>query len=129
MTNPLPWYLAAALGLLLLVSMAGNAFLWHERDKILEAKATATQLAADTAASAKVCTDSVDKLAASGDRRHRDLQAALKGVAPTVAAMQADVLAAARAKPDDPKDLCGSMRRYLQNAVKAERRAAAKAAP
>ena len=111
----------AILGLLLAISVAGNAWQFHHGEVILEAKAATTQLAADTKAAADACSAGVDDLAKAGRTRGKALIEAMKQVAPTVQALQEAAIVAQRAKPDDPKDLCGSLERYLRTEVAAER--------
>lgn len=110
-----------ALVIALVVSLVGNAWLFHERDKSIERDARAEQLNTDTVAQAGACTASVEKLAKDGQLRSRRLDDALAGIAPTVRAEQIAALEAARARPDDPQNLCGSLERYLRGVISAER--------
>lgn len=114
--------LAAALAVMLAISAAGNAYLWSERDGLIRRDATVTQIAADTKASAASCSSSVDKLAKSGQDRDKRLEAALRGVAPQVRADLEASQRALQARPDDPKDLCGSLERYLRRSIKDEKK-------
>ena len=109
------------LGVLLALSTAGNAWFWHERDGLLQREATVTQLQRDTKEAANTCTKSVEDLGKKGAERDRRLAQALERVAPQVAADQKAALAALTAKPDDPKDLCGSLERYLRAQIRADR--------
>lgn len=109
------------LGILLAISVAGNAWQYHEHTKDAVKFGATKQLADDTTAAAVACSTGVDNLAKAGRTRQTELMAALKGVAPQVAKLQADALEAGRAKPDDPKDLCGSLERYLKGRIKADR--------
>lgn len=111
----------AILGLLLALSVAGNAWLFHARDKALAAEVTAEQLNADTAVAAKTCSDSVDNLAKDGKARSARLEKMLGAESARIVSLQRQALDAQRAKPDDPKDLCGSLERYLRAQIKAER--------
>ena len=111
------------LGILLALSVAGNAYQYHEAGK-LQVKIGATdQLAKDTKAAAEACTTGVDNLAKAGAGRQKALLEALKGAAPKVAALEAAASVAARAKPDDPQNLCASLERYWKDQIKAERAA------
>ena len=114
-------YLVAILGVLLALSTAGNAWQYHEHDKIITAEATAQQLNRDTANAAKTCSASVDNLAAAGTAREKRLIGAMANIAPTVAAGQKEALNALAAKPDNPNDLCGSLQRFLSAGIKAEK--------
>ena len=109
------------LGVLLALSASGNAYFWHERDGLLQREATVTQLQRDTKEAANTCTRSVEDLGKKGAERDRRLAQALERVAPQVAADQKAALAALTAKPDDPKDLCGSLERYLRAQIRADR--------
>jgi len=109
------------LGVLLAISTAGNAYFWHERDGLIQREATVQQLQRDTREAANTCTRSVEDLGKKGAERDQRLAAALSRVAPAVAADQRAALAALAAKPDDPKDLCGSLERYLRRQLEAER--------
>lgn len=109
------------LGILLGLSVAGNAWQYHQHTKDAVAFGTTKQLAEDTKAAAGACSTSVDNLAKAGRTRQDAILAALAGVAPKVAELQKEALVAAQAKPDDPKDLCGSLQRYLKAQVRAER--------
>lgn len=114
-------YIAGVLILLLLLSLAGNAWFWHERDSLMQREATVTQLQADTKASAKACSDSVDSLAEQGRIRGAALAKALAAVAPKVAELQKEQFDVLKRKPDNPGDLCGSLQRFLQSEIKKER--------
>lgn len=114
-------YVIAGLGVALLLSGAANAWLFHERDKAIEARGVAAQLNADTRAAAHTCSTSVDRLALAGAARDGRIEAALKQVAPQVKADQAAALRALQARPDNPADLCGSALRFLQRSIKEER--------
>ena len=112
---------AAILGVLLAASVALNG--WQYRQALGNAVkyGTTQQLAEDTKAAAGACSASVEDLAKAGEKRHLQMIAALKGVAPEVERLQRDALRAAGAKPDNPQDLCGSLERYLRAQIKAER--------
>ena len=109
------------LGVVLALSLAGNAFLFHSRDRALEGKAVAETAMAGFKGAAETCSASVDKLAADGQRRHAETLAMLKAETGRIKGLQHDALAAVRAKPADPKDLCGSLERYLREQLKRER--------
>jgi len=112
-------YVLAVLGVLLALSVGGNAWLFHERDKIMQKEATVSQLAADVKQQAGVCTASVDSLAEAGKTRDARLGAKLDAIAPAVAKLQKEQFAALSARPDNPQDLCGSLSRYwLQEIAK-----------
>lgn len=109
------------LGILLALSAAGNAWQFHHGEVILEAKAATAQLATDTKAAAEACSTGVTDLQKAGAARQKELVTALKGAQPKVAALEAAATVAARAKPDNAQDLCGSLERYLKAQVKADR--------
>lgn len=109
------------LGVLLAASAAGNAWLFNSRDKALVAEATAQQLNADTAVAAKTCSDGVDNLATDSKARSIRLEKMLGAKAGSILTLQHQALAAQRARPDNPQDLCGSLERYLRSQIKAER--------
>lgn len=109
------------LGILLALSVAGNAWQFHHGEKILEAKAATEQLAKDTTAAAQACTKGVEDLEKAGRVRGAALLAAMKAAQPQVASLEAAATVAARAKPDNAQDLCGSLERYLSAQIKAER--------
>lgn len=115
-------YLSCALGVLLLASLAGNAWQYHQHDEYVRAEAQARQFADDTKAAAGACTASVEQLRKDGLARQAQLVQLLKSVAPAVAASQKEALTALNAKPDNPQDLCGSLERYLRTEVKAEKK-------
>lgn len=102
------------LAISLAVSLAGNAWLFHERDKAIEARAAVGQLQADTKAAAGACTKSVDDLAKASRAQAKGLQAAIEGASGQVAWLQTEALKAGQVKPDNPQDLCGSLERYLK---------------
>lgn len=110
-----------AVAILLALSTAGNAWQFHRHEATLEAKAATEQLAKDTTEAAKACTRGVDDLARAGRIRGQALLQAMRGAAPKVAALEAAASVAARAKPDAPSDLCGSLERYWKAQIKAER--------
>lgn len=109
------------LGILLAISVALNGWQYHQALEAATKYGTTKQLADDTKAAAGACTKGVEDLAKAGRGRQNDLLAALKAVAPQVAAEQTAALQALQAKPDDAKDLCGSLERYLKGQIKAER--------
>ena len=109
--------------LALLASMAGNAYFWHERDGLLKEGARLEQMKADITSAATQCTASVDALAKDGKDRDRRIAAAMGKIAPQVIADQRASLDALKARPDDPKDLCGSLDRYRKKATEADRAA------
>lgn len=109
------------LGVLLALSSAGNAYFWHERDGLLQREATVQQLERDTRAAANRCTASVDDLAKKGAERDKRIQAAIASVAPRVQAEQRAAMEILASRPDDPKDLCGSLARLLRAEIKRER--------
>lgn len=115
---PLP---LIVLGVLLAVSVAGNAYLFRERTSIIEAKATAEQLNRDTAASAKTCSDGVERLSADTRRRQDGLKASLEAASGRIAALQAQAMIAGQARPDDSADLCGSLERFWRREMARER--------
>ena len=114
-------YATAILGVLLAISAAGNAWQFQHGEGLLEAKAAATQLNKDTTAAAAACTAGVDRIEKAGTTRQERLEAALRSIAPRVAKLNAEAIVASRAKPDDPRDLCGSLERYLRAQIKAGR--------
>ena len=114
--------LAAILGILLAVSVAGNAWQFHHGEKLVAAKAATEQLATDTKAAAEACSASVDRLDKAGKARQGKLEAALKSVAPAIAKDQKAALDALKARPSDPANLCGSLEKYLRDQIKAERK-------
>ncbi len=116
----LGWALLIALGL----SLAGNVWLFHERDGLIAREATVKQLEADTRVVAQSCTKSVDDLAAAGKARQRDLLASLAAIAPTVSMYQAEAIGALQARPADPQDLCGSLLKFWQAEIRREHPAA-----
>jgi len=109
------------LGILLAISVAGNAWQFHHGEKLVAKAAGTEQLANDTKAAAEACTKGVDDLARAGRIRGKALLDALEKAKPQVASLEAAAALAARAKPDDAQDLCGSLERYLKNQIKAER--------
>ncbi len=110
-----------ALGILLAVSAAGNAWQYHEHDKAIEAVATAKQLNADTTKAAKACGDSVDKLATDTRARGTRLEAALAGQKGKIESLETQAIAALSAKPANPADLCGSAVLFLKGEIAKER--------
>lgn len=115
-------YAVAILAVLLAVSAAGNAWQYHEHTKDAVKFGATDQLAKDTKTAAEACSKGVEDLEKAAKARQTDLVNALKGVAPKVASLQAEALEAARAKPDDPKDLCGSLQRYLRDRIRAQKK-------
>lgn len=115
-------YLSAMLGVLLLASIAGNAWQYHEHDQYVRLEAQARQYATDTKGAAEACTASVEQLRKDGLARQAKLVDLLKGIAPEVAENQMAALSAMNEKPDNPQDLCGSLERYLRTEIKGEKR-------
>ncbi len=115
--------IGGVLGLLLALSVAGNAWLFNSRDTALEGKAKAETAMAGYKSAAATCSASVDKLAKDGKDRQAELLKALATAAGWIKRLQQEAIAASRAKPDNPADLCGSLERYLKAQIKAEREA------
>lgn len=109
------------LGILLALSVAGNAWQYRQALEAATRYGTTKQLAEDTKAAAATCTKGVEDLDKAAKERDRRLQAALKAIQPALDNGQREVMAALKARPDDPKDLCGSLERYFRAQVKAER--------
>lgn len=109
------------LGLLLALSFAGNLWLFHDRDKSIMAVATAKQLNTDTKTAAATCTASIDGLAKDSKIRHKALADAIGLTGVRVAELQGQANQALQAKPDDPKNLCASLERYLKARIVEER--------
>lgn len=114
-------YLVVILGVLLALSSAGNVYQYHQHTTDSVKFGTTSQLAADTKAAAGACSKSVDDLAKAGKTRQAELLKALAGVAPKVSALEAAATVAARVKPDDINDLCGSLGRYWKREIAKER--------
>ena len=112
----------AALGLALAASLAGNAWLFHERTGLIAAQAATEQLATDTRAAATACSAGVTDLERAARARQTALMGALANIAPTVAAYQGEAIASLNAKPDKPEDLCGSLERFLRAQIGRERK-------
>ena len=114
-------YAIAILGVLLALSSAGNAYQYRENGQ-LQAKAGAVeQMAKDSKEAAQACTTGVENLAKAGRTRGKALLDAMKAAEPKVASLEAAASVAARAKPDDPQNLCASLERYWKAQIKAER--------
>ncbi|OHC66980.1 MAG: hypothetical protein A3H93_18120 [Rhodocyclales bacterium RIFCSPLOWO2_02_FULL_63_24] len=108
-------------GLLLALSVAGNAWLFNSRDVALAERATFEHASKDTAVAAKACSDGVEGLAADGKKRHADLLTRIKAQAGQVAALEGASIAALNARPADPGDLCKSLAQYLAGEIRKER--------
>ena len=109
------------LGIVLAISLAGNAFLFHSRDNAIEEKASAQTAMAGYKGASEACSKSVDTLADKGKERHVAMLAALTAEADRIKGLQHDALETMRAKPSDPKDLCASLERYWREQIKRER--------
>jgi len=109
------------MGIVLAISLAGNAFLFHSRDAALEGKATAETALTGWKSSAETCSKSVDKLAGDGKKRHQEILDKLDSETGRIKGLQHDALNALAARPDDPKDLCGSIARYFKAEIQKER--------
>lgn len=116
------------LGILLALSAAGNAWQYNQHTEDAVRFGTTKQLSDDTKAAASACSAGVERIEKAGRTRGLALAKAMNDLAPKVQTLEAAATLAARAKPDDPKDLCGSLDRYLEERIKAER-AAAKGGP
>lgn len=109
------------MGIVLAISLAGNGFLFWSRDNAIEEKAAAVTSATAWEASSTTCTNSVDQLAKDGDKRHKALLGAITSETQRIKGLQHEAIAAQRARPDNPQDLCGSLLRYWQDQVKREK--------
>lgn len=107
-----------ALGVLLVASATGNAWLLHERDGAIAAVATATQLNADTAAAAGACKTSVDRLAVNTMARSAYIDKQLAGWGGLILTRQHEASEALSARPANPADLCASLTAYLQGRIR-----------
>jgi hypothetical protein len=111
----------AILALLLALSCAGNAWQYHEHTVDSVKFGTTQQLADDTKAAAQACSDGVDKLQGQSAATRTAIIAAVQGEGARIKGLQHDALEAIKARPDDPKDLCGSIERYLKAQIAKER--------
>lgn len=109
------------LAILLALSLAGNAWLFNDRDKQIAVSAKTDQLARDTKAAADACTEGVTDLETAGKRRHADLVAKLAAQSGEVSALKGAAIGALNAKPADPADLCKSIELYLRAEIRKER--------
>lgn len=109
--------LVIGLGVAFSLSLAGNAYQYHEHGKDLVRIGTTEQLARDTRGAADACTVGVESLERAARRRQADLLGAMTRIAPAVAADQKAALAALNAPPDNPADLCGSLERYWREEI------------
>lgn len=109
---------ALVLGILLAISVAGNAWLFNMHSNDMVKIGTTEQLAADTKAAAESCGKSVDKLATDTVRRTDNIARMLGAESGRILDLQHQALEAARARPDNPNDLCGSLHRFLQAEIK-----------
>ena len=109
------------LGILLLISLAGNAFLFHSRDTALAEKSSLETSLAGWKGSAEACTASVDRLAKTGDARYAKILKKLEEDLPRIKGLQHEAIEAARARPTNPNDLCGSLLQELRTRIKQER--------
>jgi len=110
--------LPAILTLLLALSVAGNAWQYHEHDKAVAAVATAEQLGVDTKAAAQACGASVDALAADSKARSARIEQQLAGWSGRILELPGASLEALSARPANPADLCGSVTQYLQAQIR-----------
>lgn len=101
--NPL-----AILGVLLAVSLSGNAWLLHVNSGLHAENGAITQAQADTKQVAQACGASVNALATAAEQRHAATQEALQKIAPKLKALNSSVVQTLNAKPADPADLCKS---------------------
>lgn len=113
--------ISAVLGVVLAISLAGNAGLgfllqsaWKDAARFESEKNIAI-------GGAKACTDSIDNLASEGKKRQQAILRAIAASAGKVDQLRAESQTALAAKPDDPNDLCGSAMRYLQREIQRER--------
>lgn len=107
----------AVLGLLLALSMAGNAWLFNSRDAALEAKAKAETAYAGAMSAANLCSASVDDLAEKGRTRHAEIMKRLAAQSGQVRALEQASIEALQARPSDPSDLCASLDAYLRTEI------------
>lgn len=102
------------------LSLAANVWLFNSRDSALEDLASQKLVSTSYQAAAGTCSESVDKLAAFGKGQGKAILDKLDTEATRIKSLQQDAITAARAKPDDPKDLCGSIERYLKSQIREE---------
>lgn len=110
--------LTQLLALLLAISVAGNAWQFHDHDKAVAAVATAEQLNTDTKAAAQACSASVDGLAADSKARSARIEQQLAGWSGRILELQGASIEALAARPANPADLCGSITQYLQAQIR-----------
>lgn len=114
-------YAIIVLVVLLLCSVGGNAYQYHEHDGLVTEAATQKQAGAQALAAAATCSGSVDALAKQGRQQQQDLVKLVSGSYGRVAELQHEANDALRARPADPKDLCGSLEKYLRAQIAADR--------
>ena len=114
------------LATVLAISVAGNAWLFHDRTQLLVRDGAVTQLAKDTKGAADACSAGVDGLAKDSKARGARIEKTLQGETGRILELQHESLDAQRARPANPADLCGSLDVYLTEQIRKKRAGAAK---
>lgn len=109
------------LGILLLLSLAGNAWQYNKHTEDSVKFGTVKQLSDDIGASAKACSDGVENLDKDAKRRQTEILTALDSAKGRITGLQHDALDALKAKPADPADLCKSLETYWKAQIAKER--------
>lgn len=117
---PIPNF-TAIIGLALAISVAGNLWLFHSRDKAIAAAAQAQTAYDGALGAANRCSASVSDLAEKSRARHDDTLRRLAAQSGQVKGLQQAAIEALNARPSDPGDLCASLAAYLKTEIVRER--------
>lgn len=112
---------ASLLGLLLALSVAGNLWLFHSRDRALASAAQHKTAYEGALGAANLCSASVKDLAAKSEARHAETLRRLAAQAGQVRGLEQAAIEALQARPSDPGDLCASLAAFLKTEIAKEK--------
>lgn len=96
------------MGVLLVASLGGNAFLWDALGDSQQEVAVANERRKAATEAAKTCSDSVNSLRIEGDERRKRAQAAIEAARKAAGAANARANGERTRKPAVPGDACAS---------------------
>lgn len=113
--------ITSIIGLLLALSVAGNLWLFHSRDKALASAAQHQTAYEGALGAANLCSASVNTLADESKTRHAETLKRLSAQTGRVKGLEQAAIEALQARPSDPGDLCGSLAAFLKTEIQRKR--------
>lgn len=112
---------ASLIGLLLALSVAGNLWLFHSRDKALASAAQHKTAYEGALGAANLCSASVRSLSDESKVRHAETMRRLAAQSGQVRSLEQASIEALQARPADPANLCASLEAFLKTEIQKQK--------